>query len=230
MNSFDEKIGNNLFQTYFIECTHEDTRKELLSYLESKDVSTTSNPNVLNETYEAFTIDHVRLLNEYHSKKSVNDGKKIFIIQALTINHEAHNALLKIFEEPTADTHFFFLLPRIDILPGTLKSRAHLIYENHKNNVLGEKEAKSFIGQSAKDRMDTVATMIAKNKKMETSAPLRDEARILLDACEYVIRTNTKQIDMQTAWKLEELIKAKKYLSTPGASVKMILEHVALVI
>lgn len=230
MNSFDEKIGNNLFQTYFIECTSHDTRAQLLDYLESKGINTYSNPNILNETYEAFTIDHVRLLNEYHSKKSINDGKKIFIIQALTINHEAHNALLKIFEEPTSDTHFFFLLPRIDILPDTLKSRAHLIYENHKNNVLGEEEAKTFINQSAKDRIERVATMIAKNKNMETSAPLRDEARILLDACEYVIRTNTKNIDSETAWKLEELIKAKNYLSTPGASVKMILEHVALVI
>lgn len=230
MNFFDKKIGDDLFQTYFIECTHDNTRRDFLTYLESKDLVINSNPNVLNEVYESFTIDHVRKLNDYHNEKSADAGKKIFIIQALTINHEAHNALLKMFEEPTENTHFFFLLPRVDILPDTLKSRAHLIYEDHKENILGLKEAENFISQSPKARMDTIASIIAKNKNADTSAPVRDEARALLDSCEWVIYKKNKNIEKDTAWKLGELLKAKKYLSTPGASVKMILEHIALVI
>lgn len=230
MNIFQEKIGNNLFQTYFIECTQPNTKEDFLQYLLSQNIQIYANPNVLNEVYESFTIDNVRTLNEHHNQKSSNEGKKIFIIEALTINHEAHNALLKMFEEPTVDTHFFFLIPRVDTLPDTLKSRAHIIYEDHKTNILGYKDGIEFIGGSPNERMEIITKMIAENKNKDTSAPLRDDARVLLDACEYVIYENVKNIDESTAWKLGEILKAKKYLSTPGASVKMILEHIALVI
>ncbi|MDQ5971817.1 MAG: polymerase subunit delta [Patescibacteria group bacterium] len=230
MNTFEIKIGNNLFQTYFIECTQPNTKEDFLQFLLSQNIQIYANPNVLNEVYESFTIDNVRTLNAHHNEKSSNIGKKIFIIEALTINHEAHNALLKMFEEPTEDTHFFFLIPRVDTLPDTLKSRAHLIYEDHKENILGKELAIEFVTKSPSERMEIITGIIAKNKNTETSAPLRDEARRLLDACEYVIRENTKIIDKDSAWKLSELIKAKKYLSTPGASVKMILEHIALIV
>ncbi len=230
MNVFDTKIGSNLFQTYFIECTDPKTKEDFLQYLLSQNIQVYANPNVLNEVYESFTIDDVRTINEHHRERGALVGKKIFILQALTINHEAHNALLKMFEEPSADTHFFFLIPRVDTLPDTLKSRAHLIYEDHSTNIPGHTMAEEFMAQNPKERMDTIGLMIAKHKSSETSAPLRDEARILLDACEYSIRKNIDTIDDNIRFQLGELLKAKKYLSTPGASVKMILEHVALVI
>jgi hypothetical protein len=134
------------------------------------------------------------------------------------------------FEEPTADTHFFFLIPRVDTLPETLKSRAHLIYEDHTQNVLGIDKAEAFLSQDPRGRIESIGAIIAKHKSAETSAPLRDEARMLLDACEYVIRKQEKEINENLHFQLGELLKAKKYLSTPGASVKMILEHIACVI
>ncbi len=230
MNSFDTKIGNTLFQTYFIEYTNPKTREEFLEYLQSKNIQVYANPNVLNEVYESFTIDNVRTLSEHHNEKSTGVEKKIFIIEALTINHEAHNALLKMLEEPTENTHFFFLLPRVDTLPDTLKSRAHLIYEDHTKNIQGQDKGMEFLEQNPKERIDTIAMIVTKHKGAETSAPLRDEARVLLDACEYIIRNQESTINKDVHFQLNELLKAKKYLSTPGASVKMILEHIALVI
>lgn len=230
MNTYDTKIGSNLFQTYFIECTNADTRLEFIKYLNSIGIEIEGNPNVLYENHESFTIDHVRVLNEHHSEKSANSGKKIFIIEALTINHEAYNALLKMFEEPTENTHFFFLIPRVDILPDTLKSRAHLVYEDNNGKILYEKQANDFLAMSRNNRIDYIAKIVAQHKSADTSAPLRDEARALLDACEYLMHEKVKNIDGEQAWKFEEILKAKKYLSTSGASVKMILEHIALVI
>jgi DNA polymerase III delta prime subunit len=230
MNIFDTKIGNNLFQTYFIECTNPNTRLNFMKYLESVGIVINGNPNILNEVYESFTIDNVRLLNQFHNEKSSNNGKKVFIIEALTINHEAHNALLKMFEEPTENTHFFFLIPRVDILPDTLKSRAHLIYEDRSNLQNNNQDANEFINSSKSQRLEKIANLVTKHKNSETSSPLRDEARILLDGCEYFLHNDMKSLDENKAWKFEELLKAKKYLSTSGASVKMILEHIALVI
>jgi len=230
MNVFNEKIGNNLFQVYIIESKLPETRDLFIKYLESIDIKINGNPNVLNERYESFTIDNVRTLSEHHTEKSANEGKKIFIIQALTINHEAHHALLKMFEEPTENTHFFFLLPQVDILPDTLKSRVHIIYEDHMGSVANRDIAHVFIHEDIKERIDFVGKIVIKHKDALTSAPLRDEARGLLDACEFVLRKQEKKIDDDTAWKLNEILKAKKYLSTSGASVKMILEHIALVI
>src|SRR5574343_1773061 len=164
MNTFQLNIRNNLVHTYFIECTQPNTKEDFLQYLQTQNIHIYANPNVLNEVYESFTIDNVRTLNEHHNQRSSNEGKKIFIIEALTINHEAHNALLKMFEEPTVDTHFFFLIPRVDTLPDTLKSRAHIIYEDHKDNILGYKEAIEFIGKSPNERMEIITKIIAKNK------------------------------------------------------------------
>lgn len=230
MNIFETKIGNNLFQTYFIECTNPNTRLDFINYLESLGIVINGNPNILNEVYESFTIDNVRLLNQLHSQKSSNDGKKVFIIEALTINHEAHNALLKMFEEPTENTHFFFLIPRVDILPDTLKSRAHLIYEDRNNLQNSNQDASEFINSNKSKRLEQIANLVAKHKNSETSSPLRDDARMLLDGCEYLLHKDVKSLDENVAWKFGELLKARKYLSTPGASVKMILEHIALVI
>ena len=184
----------------------------------------------LKESYESFTIDHVRTLSEHHNQKSTNNSKKIFIIEAKAINHEAYNALLKMFEEPTDNTHFFFLIPRIDILPDTLKSRAHLIYEDRTNSINNLEQVKLFINANKNNRIEQISNLVSKYKSSETSSPLRDEARALLDGCEYLLHKDIKKGDKRSMWKFDEILKAKKYLSTSGASVKMILEHIALVL
>ena len=230
MNIFEEQIGDNLHHTYLVEGDSNIMSGMLLNFLESRGVNVHGNPNIFTESYESLTIDQVRLIKQYHSEKASMPGAKIFIISALTINHEAEHALLKIFEEPAENTHLFFILPQVDTLPATLLSRAHVVREHHPEKNIVLTRTKEFLAQPPKDRIAMVASIIALHKDAETSANLRDDARMLIDGCEKIIREKNKIITKDDAWNLEEIMKARKYLSTSGASVKMILEHLALVL
>ena len=230
MNIFEEQIGNNLHHTYLVEGDPNIMNGMLLNFLESRGVNVHGNPNIFSETYESLTIAQVRLIKQYHSLKASMPGVKIFIISALTINHEAEHALLKLFEEPAENTHLFFILPTVDTLPATLLSRAHVLREHHPEQNIVLTHAKEFLTQSPKDRIAIVAKIVASHKDDDTSASLRDDARMLIDSCEQIIHQKNKIITNDDAWKLQEIIKARKYLSTSGVSVKMILEHLALVL
>jgi DNA polymerase III gamma/tau subunit len=75
------------------------------------------------ESYETFGVDEGRELKEAQLSKSFGGGKKIFVISFETITVEAQNSLLKVFEEPTPDTHFFLISRTGSRLLPTLRSR-----------------------------------------------------------------------------------------------------------
>ena len=85
-------------------------------------------------------------MKDRQQKKSLDGGKKIFVISTNSITREAQNSLLKIFEEPTEGTHFFLILSSSRILIPTLKSRLHVIpsisskgeNENEKEDIAAE--------------------------------------------------------------------------------------------
>src|SRR6201984_1478779 len=70
-------------------------------------IARVGNPDFSFLEYNTLTVDDARLLAESQSRKNFGSGRKIFVIAANTITEETQNALLKIFEEPTAGTHFF---------------------------------------------------------------------------------------------------------------------------
>ncbi len=230
MNLFADKIPEKLFHTYFIENSDPTVKDQLFDFLASRGISTHGNPDFIYEVYEALTINEIPNLQKYQNESSASGGQKVFIIESLTINHEAYNAILKMLEEPTLGTHFFFLVPNVSVLPATLASRAHIIHTH--TGVLNDHAdfADKFLKMKTNDRLEMVSKIIALHKKDDTSAPLRHKAIQILDMCENNIHKSEKVISENNAFKLREILKSKKYLSTPGASVKMILEHMALVL
>ena len=73
-------------------------------------------------------------------ERAIAQTKKFFIIQTDFFNEAAQQALLKIFEEPASDVHFFILTSRASALLDTLASRLvymrrsqYEMYENKKN-------------------------------------------------------------------------------------------------
>ena len=82
---------------------------------------------------------------------------KVLIIAASRAYHEAQNALLKIFEEPTADTHFFLVMPSSEGLLPTLKSRLYIVEGESGNR--GEAEAKGFLSATKPKRLEIVKKM-----------------------------------------------------------------------
>ncbi len=201
------------------------------------------NPDFTTLFYETFGIDEGRELKERQSRAgfgaedSVKDSpsRKIFIVCANAFTHEAQNSLLKTFEEPTEGTYFFIILPRLDAIIPTLKSRVILIdgrrtsVKEDDTKVLAEEFLDSFLEQRF-----TMAKKLTETKKDE---PIdREKIRRILDHIERILYTRTAGISLgNETSKLSSSIfryifQAKTYLADRGSSPKMLLENLAMVI
>src|SRR5574344_890268 len=187
---------------------------------------------VLYQTYDSFKIDDSRLIHEWHLNKSINNQKRFCIIASKYINHEAERSLLKIIEEPNENTHFFIVIPNSSNLLDTILSRVHVVRIKNEN-LDGEikKEAIDFINMSLKKRFDFISQKL-KSYEDKESAVSRSYATIFLNFIELFfyekLKNNNK--DKNILEVLEEINNKRKYLSTPGASIKMILGHIAIML
>ena len=174
--------------------------------------------------FEKFSIENARdFINE---NNLVNENKKIIAIYAKEIPSDAQNALLKITEEPVANTHIFFVIPDIaNILP-TLRSRAQvLVLEGGEES---DKDAQNFLNLKLTEKFEWIVKFIKKNKEEgESSTLVRTETKKLLESIERILYKDRAKMNSEI---FETIFKFKSYLATPGASPKMILEHVAIML
>jgi DNA polymerase III delta prime subunit len=151
---------------YFIHAFKDGAQKLKEHLKRAFGISHTQNPDFYHEKFEVIGIDDSRKLKELHSSKSFKEGtNRIFIIESSSITHEAQNALLKIFEEPNTDTHFFLIMPSVEVLLPTLRSRLSIIKTEQENPLL--ESAENFLKLSAKQKIefvDEIAERIADEK------------------------------------------------------------------
>lgn len=224
-NIFEEKIKRDLRGLYIID----DDKKEIIDFffdfLVDINVSDKNRSNILFEEYESFTIDKSRNITKLHSEKNGDQGQ-IFVLKVKYFTHEAQNALLKLFEDTNHNNHFFIFCANTEQFLDTVLSRAFVIKINSEDKVdVGE----SFLKQNKNQRLKEIEEIIKSHRKDEGSAGLRNHARELIDGIESYLHQN-KKYTKDSVFVYEEINKARRYLSTPGASVKMILEHLSLVI
>ena len=72
---------------------------------------------------ESLLIDHVRELQRKQQLHATGGDRKVFVVHVGSMQHEAQHALLKLIEEPTEKTHFFFILPSLSLVLPTVASR-----------------------------------------------------------------------------------------------------------
>jgi DNA polymerase III delta prime subunit len=230
--NLEKLFPTNLYHSYVIEGEPNTTKDELLSFLELRGEINKNSPDVICQTYESFTMDDTGQIKDWHSRLGVSNGKKICIIATKFINHEAEQSLLKIIEEPSLNTHFFIIIPDSSVLLQTIISRVHVVKKKEYQNNEMQRFVLNFLSISPTERIKKVAEIIEKNKDKENSGQLRYYATSFVNEIESEIYKKFKKDknNKHIQFILEELQKARGYLSTPGASVKMILEHLALVI
>ena len=233
MNIFENKFPSELYHSYIIE-GDASIAPELISYFENAGVIEKNSSDVLSQSYDAFTIDDGHFIKDWHSEKSAHGGKRFCILSVKFINHDAEQALLKMIEEPNENTHIFIIIPNADNLLGTIKSRAHII-RMKENGSGSDAVGQEFIKMNPKARMAHIAELVKKykdDKEKESSGGVRHEATELLNSLEIILHEKflKDKNNADTVFALSEVEKGRTYLSTPGASVKMILEHIALVI
>lgn len=217
-----------LSHLYIIEGDKDSVLPILEEGLLARGVEMRGNPMVINASYESFLVEDAKNIRARESERAVNDGHAFFILSALSFAHEAQQSLLKVLEEPRGETHFFLIVPKAEHLLETVRSRGQVISVESDNPLL--KEAKKLISLSPKERLDEVKKILTEHEDDESSGKLREYARQLVGALEKIIRKNPADYSKHGIFILEELLMTEKYLATRGANVKLLLEHLMLVI
>src|SRR3989344_368475 len=102
---------NNLHHAYLIEGAREEIVPEIFSFCESLNIKTSGNPDFCHITIDNFKIDEAFDLRSMSGNRGFSSAKKIFVISVNSFSLDAQNVLLKMFEEPIENTHFFLVVP-----------------------------------------------------------------------------------------------------------------------
>ena len=219
-----------LHHAYCLEGEREFILSEISNFLEkSLKFSTQDNPDYWHEDFNVLKIDDARNINTKHQNKPIVHGRKIFVISANFITKDAQNSLLKIFEEPSAETVFFLVLPSATNLLPTLRSRLIILNLNNPNkNTDGDSFAKKFLKSKVGDRLKITKKIIddisdEKSNKADVIKFLKSLEK------EMHILIKGKKLNIKSS-RFEDIEKAISYLNDESASIKVILDHLALVL
>lgn len=210
------KNSGTLHHAYIIEGGGEMLREKLFGFLsDTLKHSVRGNPDFWHGQFETFGVDDARNLRDAQANRAVTNGRKIFVVETGFVTVEAQNALLKVFEEPTPNTHFFIILPTAEALLPTLRSRTLIVSGSQEN---GSGEAEKFLKLAVPERL-AMAAEISEAKDKARSIGLINDLIVSLG--------KGKSRDPAV---LQELLKMRGYLNDRSPSLKLILEHISLML
>lgn len=187
--------------------------------------SCVGNPDFWEGSFETLGVSDAKEVRAQCAMRPVG-SRRVILFSAESLTREAQNALLKVFEDPGEGNHFFLITPRMgDLLP-TLRSRLLTLTFESETSSRGDVSPSAFLKMSPKDRSAALVEMIKEKDKKSAATLLDDIIATLHD------EAHTKGAD---AWKasaptLKELSRLRNYLTQSGSSVKLIMEHVALLL
>lgn len=225
MSSWKQKIGTAdsgfFHHVFLIEGNHEDTKPALVGFLEEEfGIKAAGDPDFRMEDFPSFGIDESRELKAMSLRRSFAEGaKKIFLVMSDSLTLEAQNSLLKIFEEPTADTHFFILTPSAQFFLPTLLSRVVVVSRGISRGDFDEVE--KFLKESYPKRLEMALEL---SKDAPRAAKFLDEIiRFYYEKGLKAQRTNAETRVLELADRY------RTYAHSRAPSLKMIFEHLALI-
>lgn len=188
------------------------------------------NPDVLVLRYGLLSVEDARRIAEVASGAPFRGEHKVIIIAASRAYHEAQNALLKLFEEPPKGAHLFLILPTLGGLLPTLRSRVQELHgEDTKRRSIPE-EAEAFL-KASREKRSALVKKLTSGRDEDERRENREEAIALMNGIEaaaYAL-TQEKQNPAVTAL-LSDIAVLRGHLYDRSAPVKMILEHLSLVL
>jgi DNA polymerase III delta prime subunit len=224
---------DNLHHAYLIEGKIDCLLPELLLYLEKLNITIKNNPDFISLFFDTLRIDDAQYIKSLISEKKNTSNKRIFIITVNNFLLDAQNTLLKIFEEPTVDNHFFIISPDTNSLLRTLVSRFYLIKTEQKE-LINTEIAQKFIKKDLKERLIFIKELLSENTEEEAKnyqISSREKASRFLDSLELVLKENLLfSAEQNNIAKFEHILKVREFLRQPGSSIKMLLESVAIIV
>lgn len=226
---------NNLHHAYLIEGAREEVVSEISAFCNNINIKTFGNPDFIHISIDNFKINEAFDLRAMSKNKSFSSEKKIFLICVNSISTDAQNVLLKMFEEPIENTHFFLIVPDANSLLKTLVSRFYLI-SVRQGLTEDIKEIEKFITLPLKSRIDFIKELLAESEEEDSEGneiialdSTRSKALKFLNALESVLHEKMSKGVLDTSF-FEHIFKVREFLRMPGSSTKSLMESVALII
>jgi DNA polymerase III subunit delta' len=164
---------------------------------------------------ERFGIAEARTLIGESAMRPIEEEWRTFIVAFKEATLEAQNALLKTLEEPAKTTRFFIVVPKEDVLLPTVRSRLMQNTIVQRETPVSE-DARAFLRASYGSRL----AEIAERAKVKDTAWMEDILR-------GIERVAEERKDHRL---MHSLVAMRQYFASSGASKKMILEHLALLV
>ncbi len=196
-------------------------------------LSGTDNPDLVVFEYGLFSVDDARRVGAFAGQAPLQGNNKLIVLAVGRLFHEAQNALLKLFEEPSEGTTLILIVPAEGILLPTLRSRLiQLPYDAEDGPGFGA-VADAFLAASKAEREKLVTKLLARTKadKDDEKQQARLEAVALvsgLTRAVYEAKRKTPDAPELTLL-LRDLDRFLPILHERSAPLKMIFEHLLLV-
>ena len=168
---------------------------------------------------DSFKIEDARNLKSLAVEKSASGAKKIYIISANRILLEAQQAMLKLFEEPIAGTHFFVITPDAGSLLPTFISRFYFIRRTGDKN---QDAAKQFLQMPPARRIDFI-----KETLLSEDEDTKNKALKFLNSLESSLHSQMSRTVLDPEV-FHHIFQVRRFLRMPGSSAKNLMESVAL--
>jgi DNA polymerase III delta prime subunit len=194
----------------------------ILALLKKEKIETIGNPDIYIREYASFGVDEARELAQKASTRPVASARRIFIVVTPGMTAEAQNALLKTFEEPSADALFFIVVPSPQMLLPTLRSRAQtLVLDTSIAHAIVD--ATVFLKEKPEKRLEMLKPLLDKDEddKRDLSGSI-----LFLCALERELSRNLPA----SKESIEVVYRARKYIGDKGSLSKALLEQVALLV
>jgi hypothetical protein len=196
--------------------------RQALSFLENlfirDEFELSGNPDFIFYSQPILGIDEAREISARAAMKPLGK-RKVFLLSPSKLSMEAQNALLKTFEDPFPDTHFFLAVIDEGLIIPTLLSRMQVIRdlpvilsEDGETDLLG---AENFLSLSVKGK-------VAFAKKFA------DEEALLAPFLDNLIDLLRK--DSNDLKQIEKVYQVRRFANDRSASSRLIIEHLALVL
>ncbi len=178
-------------------------------------------------SYETVSIDDAREIKEVQNTRPIGD-KRTMLLSLRTIQSEAQNSLLKLFEDPSSKTVFIVCADSPSSFLPTLLSRFYIFQEIKEKK---EKKASDsaddysadlaakFLSGTVQERMSLLEPLIKEKDKTGAEKFLNElEAKIYADGL-------FKERPKERAFIFENIFSARRFLQSRSPSLKMILEN-----
>jgi hypothetical protein len=169
--------------------------------------------------FDKFLIKDAEHIFSKHIHKVGEDEMQFVVLAFNSTNLESQNSILKILEEPPRGVYFFIIVPQKKILLPTVLSRAQIF--EYEKDVEISKETKKFISATYAERLDFVKKLIDEVKV---------EKKTKQDVIEFIEEIEKHIHQKKDIQCLKRILEIKEYLKDQGASMKQLLEYLAVVI